>query len=112
MRAGKLGLVAGAMVGVALYAGLSRIAAQKLFAATNVLIALLAASVASQRARAPMQAGLLEHGSAPLWDSWSSQPSAVQIGFHVTVLAGICLGTRLVMRQLRMNAPIHRTNPA
>ena len=125
-----LGLVAGAVVGVALYAGLSRIPTQKLFAATNVLIALLAASIASQLARALTQAGLLEHGTAQLWDSsallasdsalgallhaldgYDARPSAVQLGFYVTVLAGIYFGTRLVMRQLRTNAPLHRTHP-
>lgn len=126
-----LGLVAGAVVGAALYAGLSRIPTQKLFAATNVLIALLAASVASQLARALTQAGLLEHGTAALWDSsswlapdsalgavlhalvgYDARPSAMQIGFYVAVLAGIAIGTRWVTRQLRLSAPIRRANPA
>lgn len=125
-----LGLVAGAVVGVALYAGLSRIPTQKLFAATNVLIALLAASIASQLARALTQAGLLEHGTAPLWDSsallasdsalgallhalvgYDARPSAVQLGFYVAVLAGIYFGTRLVMRQLSVAAPTRLTRP-
>ena len=125
-----IGLVAGAVVGVALYAGLSRIPTQKLFAATNVLIALLAASIASQLARALTQAGLLEHGTAPLWDSsawlasdsalgallhalvgYDARPSAVQLGFYVAVLAGIYFGTRRVMRQLGANAPPRRTSP-
>lgn len=125
-----LGLVAGAVVGVALYAGLSRIPTQKLFAATNVLIALLAASIASQLARALTQAGLLEHGTAPLWDSsallasdsalgallhalvgYDARPSAVQLGFYVAVLAGIYFGSRLVMRQLSVAAPTRRTSP-
>ena len=125
-----IGLVAGGVVGVALYAGLSRIPTQKLFAATNVLIALLAASIASQLARALTQAGLLEHGTAPLWDSsawlasdsalgallhalvgYDARPSAVQLGFYVAVLAGIYFGTRRVMRQLGANAPPRRTSP-
>ena len=125
-----IGLVAGAVVGAALYAGLSRIPTQKLFAATNVLIALLAASIASQLARALTQAGLLEHGTAPLWDSsawlasdsalgallhalvgYDARPSAVQLGFYVAVLAGIYFGTRRVMRQLGANAPPRRTSP-
>ena len=119
-----LGLVGGAVVGVALYAGLSRIPTQKLFAATNVLIALLAASIASQLARALTQAGLIEHGTAALWDSsawlasdsamgallhaligYDARPSAVQLGFYVAVLAGIYSGTRLVVRQLNVRAP-------
>jgi high-affinity iron transporter len=119
-----IGLVAGAVVGAGLYAGLSCIPTQKLFAATNVLIALLAASIASQLARALTQAGLIERGTSPLWDSsnwlasdsapgallhalvgYDAQPSAVQLGFYVAVLAGIYVGTRLVMRQLNASAP-------
>lgn len=131
LMACALGLVAGAAVGVALYAGLSRIRTQKLFAATNVLIALLAASIASQLARALAQAGLLAHGTAPLWDSsgwlaadsavgallhalvgYDARPSAMQLGFYVVVLAGIHFGTRRVVRHLSASAPTHRTRPA
>ncbi|NDG41939.1 MAG: iron permease [Betaproteobacteria bacterium] len=126
-----LGLVAGAVVGIGLYAGLSRIPTQKLFAATNVLIALLAASIASQLARALAQAGLVERGTAPLWDSsawlasdsalgvllhalvgYDARPSAMQLGFYATVLASIYIGTRLVMRQLGVTAPHRRAGPA
>jgi len=124
-----LGLFAGAVVGVGLYAGLSRIPTQKLFAATNVLIALLAASIASQLARALTQAGLVERGTAPLWDSsawlasdsalgallhalvgYDARPSALQLGFYVAVLAVIYMGTRLVMRQLTVNPLPRRTS--
>lgn len=115
---GALGLAAGALVGVVLYAGLSRIPMRQLFAATNLLIALLAASIASQLARALTQAGLLEHGTAPLWDSsawlaadsplgallhalvgYDARPSAAQLVLYAAVLAGIFVGTRLVRRQ-------------
>lgn len=125
-----LGLVAGAVVGVGLYAGLSRIPTQKLFAATNVLIALLAASIASQLARALTQAGLIERGTAPLWDSstwlapdsslgallhalvgYDARPSAVQLAFYVAVLAGIFIGTRMVMRQLTVKPMRRRASP-
>lgn len=114
------GLVAGAVVGVVLYAGLARIPAAKLFAATNVLIALLAASIASQLARALSQAGLVERWTEPLWDSstwlapdsalgallhalvgYDARPSGMQLGFYLVVLAGIFVGTRLVLRQLQ-----------
>jgi high-affinity iron transporter len=127
-----LGLVAGAVVGVGLYAGLSRIPTQKLFAATNLLIALLAASIASQLARALAQAGLVERGTAPLWDSsawlasdsalgallhalvgYDARPSAMQLGFYIAVLAGIVVGTRLVTRRLNVNALVGRyTRPS
>jgi len=125
-----LGLVAGALVGVGLYVGLSRIPTQKLFVATNVLIALLAASIASQLARALTQAGLLERGTAPLWDSstwlasdsalgallhalvgYDARPSAVQLGSYLAVLAGVYFGTRLVMRQPNACAPTRGARP-
>jgi high-affinity iron transporter len=122
------GLAAGAVVGVGLYAGLSRIPTQKLFTATNVLIAVLAASIASQLARALAQAGLLELGSTPLWDSsawlssdsavgvllhaligYDARPSALQLAFYLAVLASIYIGTRLVMRQISGHALPQRT---
>ncbi len=131
LMACALGLVAGAVVGMGLYAGLSRIPMQKLFAATNMLIALLAASIASQLARALAQAGLVERGTAPLWDStawlapnsalgallhalvgYDARPSAMQLGFYVAVLACIYIGTRLVMRQLGGSPPHRRVGPA
>lgn len=124
-----LGLFTGAVVGVGLYAGLSRIPTQKLFAATNVLIALLAASIASQLARALTQAGLVERGTAPLWDSsawlasdsalgallhalvgYDARPSTLQLGFYVAVLAVIYMGTRMVMRQLTVSPLPRRTS--
>jgi high-affinity iron transporter len=118
-----LGLAAGAAVGMALYAGLARIPAAKLFAATNVLIALLAASIASQLARALSQAGLIERWSEPLWDSsawlaadsplgallhamvgYDARPSGMQLGFYVAVLVSIHIGSRLVMRQIEQGS--------
>ncbi|MFP5340834.1 MAG: hypothetical protein ACLGIW_20530, partial [Gammaproteobacteria bacterium] len=96
-----------------------------------VLIALLAASIASQLARALAQAGLVERGTAPLWDSsawlasdsalgallhalvgYDARPSAMQIGFYVAVLASIYIGTRMVMRQLGVSPPHRRAGPA
>jgi high-affinity iron transporter len=122
-----LGLTAGAVVGIVLYAGLARIPAAKLFAATNVLIALLAAAIASQLARALSQAGLIEHWTEPLWDSsawlasdsplgallhalvgYDARPSGMQLGFYVAVLASIFIGTRLVMRQIDAATPPRR----
>lgn len=130
LTACALGLAAGAAVGMALYAGLSRIPTQKLFAATNVLIALLAASIASQLARALTQAGLIERGTSPLWDSsawlasdsalgallhalvgYDARPSALQLGFYGAVLAGIYIGTRLVLGRVNVSAPPRRIRP-
>lgn len=113
LAAGALGLVGGALVGVVLYAGLARIPAGRVFAVTNLLIALLAASLASQLARTLAQAGLLDIGSAPLWDSshllapdsalgtlaralvgYDARPSAAQLTCYLGVLALIALGSR------------------
>jgi high-affinity iron transporter len=117
LLAGALGLAAGAAVGVLIYSGLSRIPTRRLFTATNVLIGLLAASIASQLARALAQAGIVEHWTTPLWDSsallapdsalgaflhaligYDAQPSGVQFAFYVAVLGFIVLGSRLARR--------------
>jgi high-affinity iron transporter len=85
------------------------------FAVTNLFIALLAASLASQLARALAQAGFLEAGSSPLWDSsallsqdsalgtllhalagYDAQPTAAQLLSYLAALAFIVAGTRLL----------------
>ena len=77
------------------------------------------------------EAGLVERGTAPLWDSsawlasdsalgallhalvgYDARPSAMQIGFYVAVLASIYIGTRMVMRQLGVSPPHRRAGPA
>jgi high-affinity iron transporter len=117
LGASGLGLVLGAGVGALVYAGLSRIPVKHLFNATNLLIAVLAASIASQLMRALAQAGLLETGSDPLWDSshllapdsalgtlahalvgYDAQPSAAQLASYLAVLTLIFAGTRLLQR--------------
>lgn len=118
-----LGLAAGAALGALMYLGLSRIPAQRLFTATNVLIALLAASIASQLAKSLAQAGLVERWSMPLWDSsallapdsalgallhallgYDAQPSGAQLAFYLGVLAFIVVGTRLITGAQRAQA--------
>ena len=120
-----LGLAAGVALGAALYAGLARIPPQRLFAVTNVLIALLAAAIASQLARVAAQAGWIERGSAPLWDSsawladdsapgallhamvgYTAQPSALQLACWAGVLALIAVGTRWAGRRAPTSRPI------
>lgn len=110
-----VGLAAGVGAGSLLYAGLSRIPARQIFSVTNVLIALLAANIASQLAKALAQSGLIEFGSTPLWDTshalaqdsvlgtflhalvgYEVQPSAVQFMSYVAVLALIYAGTRMM----------------
>jgi high-affinity iron transporter len=82
---GGLGL--GAAVGYIIYAGLARVPAKQLFLVTNLLMALLAGSIASQLARALSQAGLLDVWSSPVWDSsaWLSENSALGILLHALV---------------------------
>lgn len=115
--AGLCGLGLGALVGYVLFLGLSRIPVRRLFWVTNLLIALLAGSMASQLMKALGQAGLVEAWSAPLWDSsswlapdsglgtllhalvgYEAQPSGAQFAAYVAVLAAIYAGTRLLGR--------------
>lgn len=112
---GTGGLMLGSLVGVAIYSGLRRVPARHVFAVTNGLIALLAASLASQLAKALAQAGWLEHGASPVWDSswmlaqdsalgtlfhalvgYDAQPSVMQLLAYGAVLAAIYFGTRRV----------------
>lgn len=111
-----LGLVLGVAAGFFIYTGLARIPARHLFAATNVLIALLAGSLASQLARALTQAGLLDLWSSPVWDSsswlsadsalgtllhalvgYDARPSGLQLLSYVGVLALIYAGTKFMI---------------
>lgn len=116
---GGLGLAAGALIGVVMYAGLSRIPMHRLFKVTNLLIALLAAAIASQLARALLQAGLVERWATPVWDSspllstdsapgallhalvgYDAQPSGLQLLFYGATLAVILFGSRLAATSL------------
>lgn len=115
LAAGLIGLLCGALVGLGIYAGLSRIPTRRVFSVTNILIALLAGSLASQLARALAQAGFIEAWTSPLWDSnallaqesplgtflhalvgYDAQPSAAQLASYLAALAIIYFGTRLM----------------
>lgn len=114
LLSGSLGLLFGALVGVVIYAGLARIPTRHVFSVTNVLIALLAGSLASQLARALAQAGFIETWTSPMWDSTSllspdsafgtllhalvgydARPSGAQLLSYLGALAFIYAGTRL-----------------
>lgn len=111
--AGAGGVLMGALVGAVMYAGLTRVPT-RLFSVTNVLVALLAASLGSQLVRALSQAGLLESWTTPLWDSshflaqesafgtflhalagYDARPSGAQLFAYLAVLAFIYVGTQL-----------------
>jgi len=126
LAAGAGGLLLGAFVGLVIYAGLTRVPTRHIFTVTNAFIAFLAASLASQLMKALAQAGLLEHGSTPVWDSsWAlsqdsalgtflhallgdeARPSASQLGAYAMVLACIYLGTRLMRPRTALSSPGH-----
>lgn len=108
-----LGLIGGVGMGVLMYTGLARLSPKRLFAVTNVLIAVLAAAIASQLARTLAQAGWVDHGIEPLWDSsaflagdsalgtalhalmgYDARPSGLQLLAYAGVLVFIALATR------------------
>ena len=110
-----IGIGLGVLAGTLIYTGLARIPARHLFTATNVLIAVLAGSIASQLVKSLIQAGLIERWSSPLWDTssfmapdsalgtlfhalvgYDARPSGAQLLSYVGVLALIALGTRLL----------------
>ena len=117
--AAAVGVAGGALIGTLIYSGLSRVKPHRLFQVTNVLILLLAASIASQLARALAQSGLLATWTAPVWDSsrllstdsalgsllhavagYDAQPSGLQLLFYVGALLLIAVATRHVRRGL------------
>jgi high-affinity iron transporter len=112
---GTVGLLLGCAAGYGLYAGVLRIPARHFFAATNILVLLLAAAMASQAARFLVQADVLPSLATPLWNStwlldngslmgrvlhtligYEAMPSGIQVAFYVTTLALILAGMRLV----------------
>jgi high-affinity iron transporter len=113
-----LGLFFGVGAGVVLYGGLARLPTRHVFTATNVLIAILAGSIASQLVKSLAQAGFIEQGTAPLWDTsaalsqdsalgtllhalmgYDARPSAAQLASYVVVLLLIYAGTRLLQHR-------------
>lgn len=112
-----IGIAAGMLAGVAagglIYFGLSRVPARRLFGVTHALIVVLTAAIASQLARALVQAGLVQHWTTPLWDSswllspdsavgallhalagYDAQPSGLQLLFYVGTLLLIVTASR------------------
>jgi high-affinity iron transporter len=116
-----LGLLGGCVVGGIIYFGLVRVPLKRMFTITNVMILLLAASIASQLARALSQAGLVEWWSSPLWNTsallstdspagtflhalvgYDAQPTGLQLGFYLLTVTVIVWGTHVVRQaQLR-----------
>lgn len=114
------GVLTGSAIGALMYLGLSRFPVQRMFAVTNTLILLLAASIASQLARALSQAGLINVWGQPLWDTsgvlrmdspvgtlahalvgYDAQPSGLQLAFYLLALLVIVSGSRWVRASLQ-----------
>ena len=100
-------------MGVLIYLGLSRVPMKRMFAVTNTLILLLAASIASQLARALSQAGVINIWGQPLWDTspllridsfvgtlahallgYEAQPTGLQLTFYALAVLVIVTGAR------------------
>jgi high-affinity iron transporter len=111
----SLGLLAGLGMGLLIYLGLTRIKVQYVFVVSNAFLLMLAGSLASQLAKVLAQAGWLNRGSEPLWDTssalpedsppgmflhalvgYDASPSALQMGFYLGAIAIIWLASRRV----------------
>lgn len=115
---GVIGLVGGIAVGWLLFAGLLRIPLKYFFAATSLLVLLLAAGMASQAARFLIQANVLPSLATPLWDTsgvvsnssligkvlqglvgYDAQPAGMQIAFFIAVIVLISAGMSWARRR-------------
>jgi high-affinity iron transporter len=111
---GVLGLVGGVAMGFALYFGLLRIPLRYFFTATNWMLVLLAAGLASNAARFLVQADWLPAWGNQLWDSsawldngtlvgqamhvlvgYDAHPAGMQIVFYAAIVALLVIGMRL-----------------
>lgn len=88
LAGGLLGVVTGAGVGFALYAGLLRLSPKYLFSVTGWLILLLAAGLAAQGANFLVQADMLPAFGGPIWDSSSLLAQDSLIGRLLHILVG------------------------
>lgn len=109
-----LGVAGGIATGLALYLGLLRVPIRHFFTATNWLLLLLAAGMASQGARFLVQADLLPTLGSQLWDTsallsdrslfgqtlkaligYDARPAGVQVVFYVVTGALIAIGMKV-----------------
>ena len=110
-----LGIAGGSAVGFALYFGLLRIPIRHFFTATNWLLLLLAAGMASQAARFLVQADILPALAPLLWDTsallsdrsllgqtlhvlvgYDARPAGIQVLFYIVTGTLIGVGMKLV----------------
>ena len=125
MLAGALlGIAVGISLGAALYLGLLRIPASRLFAVTGWMILLLAAGMASQGAAFLVQADILPTLGERVWDTsaliaddgvlgrvlhtlvgYSARPDGIQVLFYLFTLGGIAALMKIVNGAKRAVAP-------
>ncbi len=110
-----IGVIGGSAVGLALYFGLLRIPMRHFFSATNWLLLLLAAGLASQAASFLIQADILPALGNRTWDSsfllsdtswigkalhtligYEAHPAGMQILFYLVTAALIAFGMRVL----------------
>ena len=120
---GALGVLCGAGVGFAMYFGLLKIPMKHFFNATNGLLVLLAAGLASEAAGKLVQADALPTLVDTLWDSswllsddsllgrtlhvlvgYTAQPSGIQMAVYAATVALLLVGMR--MSRLPARAPV------
>jgi high-affinity iron transporter len=108
-----LGVLGGTAVGFALYFGLLRIPLRHFFSATNGMLVMLAAGLASTAARYLVQADLLPAWSSQLWDSswllsndslpgqtlhilvgYDARPSGMMLVFYLGAMSLLLFGMR------------------
>lgn len=117
LSGGLAGLLVGAVVGYALYAGLLRIPMRWFFAVTGLLILFLAAGMASRSAHFLIQADFLPSLAEPIWDTsgilsqqspfgvllhilvgYDDRPAGMQMIFYFAALVTIGIGMKLAAR--------------
>src|ERR1700676_5281887 len=113
-----LGIGGGALMGFALYFGLLRIPLKHFFSATNAMLMLLAAGLASSAAGFLVQSDLLPAWGAQVWDTshflsddsvlgktfgiligYKAAPAGIQVAFYLTTLALMVVGIRWQQRR-------------
>lgn len=126
-----IGIAGGTTVGFLLYFGLLRIPLRYFFTATNWMLVLLAAGLASSAARYLTQANLLPELGSQIWDSswllsdgsvlgkmlhiligYDARPSGIQLVFYAVVVMALMLGTRLVGGSPHQAAARHASQAA
>ena len=113
-----LGVGGGALMGFTLYFGLLRIPLKHFFSATNAMLMLLAAGLASSAAGFLVQSDLLPAWGAQVWDTsrllsddsvvgktvgiligYKAAPAGIQVAFYLATLALMVIGIRWQQRR-------------